>query len=46
MLVRSVKFLSDPTKALEIWGLNEVLGREGQCNAEKLYLGGRDYSHT
>ena len=33
-------------KALGIWGLNEELRREGQCDAQKQYLGARDYSHT
>ena len=33
-------------KALGIWGLNEELRRESQCNAQKQYLGARDYSHT
>ena len=46
MLVRSVKFLLDApipfsNKALGIWGLNEELR-----DAQKQYLGGRDYSHT
>ena len=33
-------------KALGIWGLNEELRRESQCDAQKQYLGARDYSHT
>ena len=51
VLVRSVKFLSDATipfqiKPWEYEGLNEELRREGQCDAQKQYLGARDYSHT
>ena len=33
-------------KALGMWGLNEELRREGQCDAQKQYFGARDYSHT